>query len=122
MTTKPLGMKAYGSIPHLPESRLGPGDHSVNAGQARICLERTRDRHDVIIVQEKLDGSCTAVAKVDGVIIPLGRAGYPAWTSKYEMHRLFSDWVFSKRSCQISCNLFVWSRNFRKQGIFKMQK
>ena len=24
---KPLGRKAYGSIPHLPGSRLGPGDH-----------------------------------------------------------------------------------------------
>lgn len=36
LPTKPLGHKAYGSIPHLPTSRLGPGDHHVTEGQARI--------------------------------------------------------------------------------------
>jgi len=91
---KPLGRKAYGSIGHLPNSRLGPGDHSVNAGQARICCERARDKHDRVIVQEKLDGSCVAVALVDGTLHPIGRAGWPAISSNYEMHRLFAAWVF----------------------------
>lgn len=91
--TKPLGRTAYGSIPHLPGSRRGPADHGVNEGQARICTERTRDSRDVVIVQEKLDGSCTAVAMVDGEIVALGRAGYPARTSPYEHHVLFADWV-----------------------------
>ena len=39
---KPLGRKAYGSIGHLPNSRLGPGDHAVPEGIARICTERLR--------------------------------------------------------------------------------
>lgn len=91
---KVLGRKAYGSIGHLPNSRLGPGDHSVEDGQARICLEKTRDKHDTVIVQEKLDGSCVAVARIDGVLHPIGRAGWPAVSSRYEQHRLFHNWVF----------------------------
>jgi hypothetical protein len=90
---KPLGQKAYGSIGHLPHSRRGPGDHAVPLGIAKICCEKPRDRHDKIIVQEKLDGSCCAVALVEGEIIPLGRAGWTAATSPYEQHQMFAAWV-----------------------------
>lgn len=45
-------------------------------------------------MQEKLDGSCVAVARVDGCIIPLTRAGYPAHTSPWEQHQLFEAWVW----------------------------
>src|SRR5438552_2604172 len=93
---KPMGRKAYGHICHLPGSRMGPGDHKLNEGQARILTEKTRDRHDVIIVQEKLDGSNVAVARVGRVLMPLIRAGYPAISSKYEQHRLFAAWVFAR--------------------------
>ena len=93
---KPLGIKAYGSIGHLPDSRMGPGDHKVAEGQARICCQKARDRHDRIIVTEKLDGSCTAVAKVEGNIVALGRAGYRAETSPYEQHKLFAQWVYAQ--------------------------
>jgi hypothetical protein len=90
---KPLGHKAYGSIPHLPGSRMGPADHHCHEGQARICLEKVRDRHDVVVVQEKLDGSCVAVARIGAALVALGRAGYPAATSPYEQHHLFAAWV-----------------------------
>lgn len=90
---KPLGIKAYGSIPHLPGSRLGPGDHHCHEGQAKIATEKTRDKHDIIIVQEKLDGSCCAVAKVADKIIALGRAGYPAESSEYPVHHAFAEYV-----------------------------
>lgn len=92
---KPLGRKAYGSTPHLPGSRLGPGDHSCHEGQARICCVQKRDRHDRIIVTEKLDGSNVAIAKINGVIVALGRAGYRAYSSPYEQHRMFAQWVDS---------------------------
>ena len=95
---KPLGRKAYGSIGHLPQSRLGPGDHCVTEGQARICCEKARDKHDAIYVQEKLDGSCCAVAKVNGVVVALGRAGWLAQSSPYEQHRLFAMWVRERYS------------------------
>lgn len=90
---KPLGYKAYGSIPHLPGSRLGPGDHHIHVGQAKIATEQVRDKHDIVIVQEKLDGSCCAVAKVNGNILALGRAGYPATTSEYPVHHAFAEYV-----------------------------
>jgi len=90
---KPLGRKAYGSIPHLPNSRLGPGEHTIPDGQVRIFTERLKEKDDRIYVQEKLDGSCVAVAKVNGQILALGRAGYLAQTSKFELHQLFAHWV-----------------------------
>ena len=102
-TCKPLGRKAYGSIGHLPSSRLGPGDHKVTDGQARICTEKARDSRDKIIVQEKLDGSCVAVALIDGILLPLVRSGYPAVSSKYEQHHLFHDWVFANESSFRDC-------------------
>jgi hypothetical protein len=90
---KPLGMKAYGSIPHLPGSRLGIGDHHCHEGQAKIATEKTRDRHDVVIIQEKLDGSNCTVANINGEIVALGRSGYLAESSPYEQHILFANWV-----------------------------
>lgn len=90
---KPLGRKAYGSIPHLPTSRLGPGEHHVHSGQARICTVRARDRHDRIVITEKLDGANVAVANIAGRIVPLGRAGYPAVSAPQEHIRLFGSWA-----------------------------
>lgn len=91
--TKPLGYKSYGSIPHLPGSRLGEGDHHCHAGQAHIATVKTRDKHDIVIVQEKLDGSNCSVAKLNGEILALGRSGYLAESSDYEQHQLFAKWV-----------------------------
>lgn len=92
---KPLGHKNYGSIPHLPGSRKGPGDHGCNEGQAKIATIAPRDKNDLIIVQEKLDGSNVGVARIDDKLIPLGRAGYPAITSRWEQHKHFHNWVYS---------------------------
>lgn len=97
ITKKPLNRKAYGSIPHLPGSNLGPADHHIDPGQARIATERTRDYHDRVIVQEKLDGSCVAVAKLNGNIIPLSRAGYLAISSPWKQHHVFAYWVNKNR-------------------------
>lgn len=90
---KPLGIKNYGSIAHLPNSRLGPGDHCCHEGQARIATLKTRDKHDLVIVQEKLDGSNVGIARIGNLIYPLTRAGYIANTSPYEQHHKFHGWV-----------------------------
>jgi hypothetical protein len=92
---KPLGTKAYGSIPHLPGSRRGPGDHGLSDQQAAICLEKPR-KGDVIHVQEKLDGSCCSVfyQRETNTLLSLVRAGYPAETSPFRMHHLFAEWVY----------------------------
>jgi hypothetical protein len=94
---KPLGGKAYGSTPHLPGSRMGPGDHHCHEGQRVICEEKARDKHDRIIVTEKLDGSNVAVAKINGRIVALTRAGYAAYTSPYPQHHYFAWWVDGRK-------------------------
>lgn len=91
--TKPLNAKAYGHIPHLPSSRMGAGDHHCHEGQARMCCEKRRDKHDVVIVQEKVDGSCVSVALLNGELVPLIRAGYRAADSPHRQHHLFDRWV-----------------------------
>ena len=93
---KPLGHKNYGSIPHLPGSRRGPGDHKCHEGQAKIATEKARDKNDWIIVSEKLDGSNVGVALVNGTILPLGRAGYPAISSPYIQHQYFAKWAYQR--------------------------
>jgi len=94
MNIKPLGRKNYGSIGHLPCSRMGPADHKITDGQERIATLTPRDKHDTVIVQEKLDGSNVGVAMKDGKIYAISRAGYEAKTSPYVQHRAFSDWVY----------------------------
>lgn len=90
---KPLNRKNYGSIGHLPCSRMGPADHSVHEGQQRIATEKVRDKWDLVIVTEKLDGSNVGIARVGDEIHALGRAGYLAQTSPHEQHQLFAAWV-----------------------------
>jgi hypothetical protein len=94
---KPLGGKSYGHIAHLSGSRMGPGDHKCHEGQKRIATEKPRDRHDVVIVQEKLDGSNVGVARLDGMLFPLSRAGYLAGSSPYEQHWRFAEWVYANQ-------------------------
>ena len=95
---KPLGQKSYGSIPHLPGSRMGPADHACHAGQKRIATEQARDCHDLIHVQEKLDGSNVSIARIDGQLYALTRAGYLASTSPYEQHWHFGEWVTTQQT------------------------
>lgn len=95
---KPLGIKAYGHIPHLPGSRMGPADHCCHSGQAAIATKQKRDRHDHVTVTVKLDGSCVAVAKLDHVIVPLIRAGWPAASSRREQHVLFHHWAMRNQA------------------------
>lgn len=89
---KPLKAKAYGSIGHMPTSRVGPGDWHVHEGQARICCEKPR-KGDRIIVTEKLDGACMSVANIDCTIIALSRAGYRADDALYPHLKAFAPYV-----------------------------
>jgi len=91
---KPLGIKNYGHIAHLPKSRMGEGDHKCHEGQSRIATVQVRDKYDEVIVQEKLDGSNVGIARLGDQLFPLTRAGYLAESSKYEQHWRFADWVY----------------------------
>jgi hypothetical protein len=92
---KPLGHKAYGSIPHLPGSKRGPGDHGLEEKQADILVNGRKGW--TIVAQEKLDGACVSVAKINGEIVALGRAGYLAASSPYPHMQRFDAWVRERR-------------------------
>lgn len=93
---KVLPYKAYGSIGHISSSYVAHGDHYISAGQARIATRMPRDKHDDIIVQEKLDGSCVSVAKVNGQLHCLTKKGNLCIASPYEQHHLFANWVLER--------------------------
>src|SRR5215211_1161198 len=97
MSNKAIIGKAYGSIPHLPGSKVGPGDYHIHEGQARILTEKTRDNKDIVIVQEKLDGSCCGVVRGECGILPVTRRGYAANTSPFTQHWYFAEWVMDNR-------------------------
>jgi hypothetical protein len=95
---KPIGRKNYGSIPHLSNSKVTENDYRISDGQERILTEKARDKHDVIYVFEKYDGSNVGIAKKNGNIYALTRAGYEASTSPFIQHHYFSNWVWGFES------------------------
>lgn len=90
---KPLPNKNYGSIGHLPKSRLGPGDHSLSEGQASILTDKTRDHKDLIIVQEKLDGANVGILRHEGRLVGLTRKGHRASDSPMEQFQIFEKFI-----------------------------
>lgn len=90
---KPFPKKNYGSIGHLPGSRLGEGDHHICEGQASIMLEKTRDHKDLIIVQEKLDGANVGILKHEGKLIGLTRKGHRAVDSPMRQFQMFEKFI-----------------------------
>jgi len=91
---KPLKQKAYGSIPHLSNSKIDQqADKKISIGQEEILTKKVRDWKDLIIVQEKVDGSCVCIAKIKNKIYALTKAGYEAKTSPFEFLHKFGEWV-----------------------------
>ncbi|MFO0595003.1 MAG: RNA ligase family protein [Myxococcaceae bacterium] len=92
-----LGHKAYLKIPHLPGSRTGSKDRFMPREQARWLTHACKSKH-VVVVQEKLDGSCVAVTKKAGDIIALGREGYRVSESQNPGRLMFGRWVETQRA------------------------
>ena len=92
MKEQPLGQKAYVKIPHLPGSRTGSSDRVAPPQLARRCTHQS-ERGDVVVVQEKLDGSCVAVTVKSGEVIALGREGWRAALSQNPGRQMFARWV-----------------------------
>ncbi|AZZ93231.1 hypothetical protein EUZ85_21900 [Hahella sp. KA22] len=90
---KLLPYKAYTSIPHLPGSRTGLADKHIDANKADMLTTRQRYPDDVVIVQEKLDGSCVAALRTDDRVLALGRDGDLADESPNPARRLWAEWV-----------------------------
>ena len=98
LENKPKGCSGYGSIGHLPGSKIGPTDSKIPDGQAIIATVKTRDKHEVVIVQEKVDGSNTGVVRVDNEIYPVTRGGFLASSSQYEFHIKFAEWAYKNKN------------------------
>jgi hypothetical protein len=79
------------SYPHLmaaPNSICGLRSARALCWHA-LCeqtLRRLVASHDHVVVQAKLDGTNVDVARMDGVLYPLQRAGYVVDTSPFEQH------------------------------------
>ena len=93
--TRPLGTKAFPKIPHLPGSRTGASDRTAPPELSRRCTAQSKSG-DTIVVEEKLDGSCVAVAKLGGEIVALGREGFRANESENPGRQMFARWVSAK--------------------------
>jgi hypothetical protein len=92
-TIRTIRRRALTRIPHLPGSRVLPGEDYATPVQTRIACETPRDRHDYIWVQEKLDGAPRVVAKHNGVIVPLTPDGHHVAASPYIQDDWFARWV-----------------------------
>ncbi len=92
----------YGSIPHLPTSKMGQqADKKIDSGRANILTEKCR-KGDTIIVTEKIDGSNVGVVKKDGELYAITRSGYTAESSPYVQHHAFDKWV------RKNIRMFTW--------------
>ncbi len=69
------------------------GDYRINEGIHKIFTEKTRDKHDLIIVQEKLDGTNCGILRLNGILYPVIRTGYLARDSQWQQHRMFDRWA-----------------------------
>jgi hypothetical protein len=96
---KPKPMKNYGSIGHLPMSRLGIGDHSLSEKQASILIDKPRDFKDLVIVQEKVDGANVGILKHDGKLLGLSRKGHLCVDSPLEQFQMFQKFIDKNQSC-----------------------
>jgi hypothetical protein len=85
-------LSLYPSIPHLPGSRAA-SDRVLQPAQARRFVDASYVSTDVVIVEEKLDGSCVLVAREGDAIVAYGREGGRAELSLNEGRRAFAAWV-----------------------------
>lgn len=93
----PLGRRAYHRIPHLPGSRTGPSDRHAPDELARRCTVQARPG-ELVLVQEKLDGSCVAIARLAGQLLALGREGRLASASPNPGRQRFAAWVEQRQN------------------------
>lgn len=98
---KILPYKTYNKIGHLSKSRLGPGDHFIDITAENLLTKQLANNQQLVIVQEKLDGSNVSVVRYNGRLYALGRSGYDCSESNQEQHRMFHRWVMS-RDCNFS--------------------
>lgn len=91
MNHKPFAKQIYGSIPYIPSSPTINSRKVIPLGQEYILTNKTQKYN--VYMQEKMDGSCVGVTKLNGEILALTRNGYLAKNSIYKQHNAFDLYV-----------------------------
>ena len=97
--------KKYSSIPHIASSDA-KGDKRIIKQNEDQLFSKTKSKKDLVIFQEKYDGTNVSIIKQNNELIPCVRAGYTACSSEYWFHHEFHNWVTENE------NLF----DFLKEG------
>ncbi|MFC5599447.1 RNA ligase family protein [Deinococcus cellulosilyticus] len=84
--------RIYGRIPHLPGSRTGPADRTLDPCMA-LRLTSVARPGDLVHVQEKLDGTCVAVLRLEGDLLAYGWEGRLCSLSLNDNRRAFAVWL-----------------------------
>lgn len=86
--------RGYGSISHLPGSKMIDDKDKLLGEQEIVWLtERRKHINDIVIVTEKVDGMNASVLKQDNRLYPIIRAGYDVRTSDNNFIRAFGYFV-----------------------------
>lgn len=88
---RPLQMRAYPRIPHLPGSGAQSDDLLSDDRAAQRFFRPHLDRR--VYIQEKLDGTCVAVARQGHRLLALGKEGDRLEHSRSPGRRVFAAWV-----------------------------
>lgn len=93
-------MRLYPRIPHLPGSRATADDRHAALAQAALYVggdaegQGPRARGpERVLVTEKLDGTCVAIARRNGEVVALGREGRRCAESPNAGRLAFAAWV-----------------------------
>lgn len=91
-----IGESPYQSIPYLPCSRLGKGEHYSSS--AKYFTEELRHPAERIYITEKVDGSSVAAVRAEGnQFIAVNKFGHPVSTSHWACYNGFDQWVTDHR-------------------------
>lgn len=85
--------RGYGSIPHLSTSCDNSGDKRINQNQENLLTIKTRDRHDEVIITEKVDGSNLSILKLSGRLYGVNRGGYDISYSNRPFRKEFNIYI-----------------------------
>jgi hypothetical protein len=86
----------FGSIPHLPGSRMKDADDvSLDINQVDSFIRKTREPYHKIRIMEKIDGSNSGVLKRNGLLYPINRKGYDVRSipSNILAHKVMYTWA-----------------------------
>lgn len=86
--------RSYGSISHLPGSKLiDERDTMLGEREVALLTFRRKDYRDRVIITEKVDGMNTGVLRIDDGLIPLTRKGYDVRTNPNAWAWMFALYV-----------------------------